>query len=443
MRVWIVAVTEPLPTDPGGVRLLRAGKLCRALTARGHQVKWWASTFDHFRRVQRSEADATVTEDTGLEMTMLHGPGYRRNVGLGRLYDHGVLAWKFTSASTKGPAPDVILCAMPTLELSAAAVRFGRLHGIPVAVDIRDLWPDIFLECLPVWARQWGQILIGPYSTLLQYVCRNAACILGPCEYYVDWGLRKARRERGGLDRVFPFGYSSDEPSQDDIRKALNFWDGVGLRLKGDEDILCFFGTIGKQFDFDTIIQCARSASVQMPKVRFVICGTGENLPRLKDAAADLPNVLFPGWVNTSDIWVLMRHAKAGLAPYRDSENFRFHMPNKPIEYLSAGLPIIAGFEGYLSNLVRDRRCGVAYQSGDADEMLRAIHDLLDNEPQWQAFSRNAKSLFETSYRESVVYGDLVKFLEDLPAAAFALVRQARSHDAPEQINGIQINDRP
>ena len=36
-----------------------------------------------------------------------------------------------------------MLCS---IELCAAAISFGRSNGIPVVVDIRDLWPDSYID---------------------------------------------------------------------------------------------------------------------------------------------------------------------------------------------------------------------------------------------------------------------------------------------------------
>ena len=43
MIVWLVTVGEPLPTDPGSPRLLRAGILAGLLAEKGHVVHWWSS----------------------------------------------------------------------------------------------------------------------------------------------------------------------------------------------------------------------------------------------------------------------------------------------------------------------------------------------------------------------------------------------------------------
>jgi hypothetical protein len=55
MRVWLITVGEPLPLDGPGERMLRTGILAAFLAARGHEVVWWSSSFDHVRKRQRSD----------------------------------------------------------------------------------------------------------------------------------------------------------------------------------------------------------------------------------------------------------------------------------------------------------------------------------------------------------------------------------------------------
>ncbi len=52
-------------------------------------------------------------------------------------------------ANSYDTLPDVIhVCNVP-IELCHAAVTYGRAKGIPVVIDVRDLWPDVYLEVIP------------------------------------------------------------------------------------------------------------------------------------------------------------------------------------------------------------------------------------------------------------------------------------------------------
>ena len=69
---------------------------------------------------------------------------------MSRILDNNLVAAKFKNLASKEKIlPDLILSSIPTSELSLEATKLGRKNNIPVILDIRDLWPDVFLDVLP------------------------------------------------------------------------------------------------------------------------------------------------------------------------------------------------------------------------------------------------------------------------------------------------------
>ena len=116
-------------------------------------------------------------------------------------------------------------------------------------------------------------------------------------------------------------------------------------------------------------------------------------------------------------IWVLLRIARVGLAPYRSMPNFVDNVTNKPIEYLSGGLPIVSSLKGVLQELLADNGCGITYENGDVDGFVSAVTRLHDDAALLRSMSRNARRLFNARFTAEKVYGDLVGYLEELASA--------------------------
>jgi hypothetical protein len=207
MRIWIVMTGEQLPTDGANVRLRRAALLARECAAGGHDVTWWTSTFNHQKKKQRAESDQSVATSDGLKIEMLYAPSYSRNISAGRLINHKLLGNSFVRRIRGEQPPDVILCAWPTIELSAACVAYGSEKGIPVVIDVRDLWPDIFVDVVPPWMRPAVRLAVLPMVRRAQYVFRNCTAITAISPAYLDWALRYAHRDARPADRVYPLGY--------------------------------------------------------------------------------------------------------------------------------------------------------------------------------------------------------------------------------------------
>ena len=415
MRVWLLTVGEPLPTDRGVDRVWRTGLLARSLLERGHEVVWWSSAFDHVRHCLRSPVDMPVDIAPRLVLWHLAGAAYRRNVSIMRLVNHYQVAKRFTELSRTQARPDVILSSLPTLELCCAAVDYGATHGVPVALDVRDLWPDVLFDLVPSPARRIAPLAVPWMARQLRASTRGATAILGVTKEFIDWGCEAAGRSATSADRAFPMGYSAQVPDDEQLAHARDFWTAHGLADGRPRSIVCFFGTLGWMFDFDTVLAAARRLQTVAPDVLFVICGSNK-VEELRRRASGLTNVLLPGHVGGPEIWDLMRRSVAGLAPYRSFRNFEDNLPNKPIEYLSASLPIVAGELRVLGRLIREHECGLTYAQGDVDGLVDAVVQLARNPSLRASMSERAGRLYADRFVAEQVYGDMAAHVEALAA---------------------------
>src|ERR1035437_9058710 len=207
MNIWTICISEPLPIDNGRPRLMRAGMLTSVLRERGHEVTWWTSSFNHSDKCQRSAESTSVTTPQGIRLNLLHGVQYSRNVCFRRLVNHYQLGRAFRRLSALQPKPDVIFCCWPTIEIAFECVRYARKHSVPIVLDVRDLWPDIFLNELPFSTRGVANLVLHPYIRMTRFAFRHCSAIVGISKGYLEWGLRYAGRDRGPSDAVFPLGY--------------------------------------------------------------------------------------------------------------------------------------------------------------------------------------------------------------------------------------------
>jgi len=413
MRVWLINSSEAVPLDEGRARLRRTGLLGEVLSARGHDILWWSSTFQHAFKTQRYDSDTVVDVRERYKMQFLRGPGYRRNISLARLWDHRQLGRGFRRLAPVHPRPDVVLCSFPTLKLSDEATRYGKQHGVPVVLDVRDMWPDVIAELMPRGLRWAGRAALAPLYRIARRACAAATAITGHAPGFVEWGLEMGDRRRGPLDRHFPFGYQVEPPTPQQQQQARQFWQEHGLGHEADGHVVCFFGLVGHQFDLETVIEAARSLGAERG-IRFAICGPGARLEHYRGLAADCPHVVFPGWVNAAQIWTLLRMSFCGLAPYVRKPNFEAGLTNKPIEYLSAGVPILTSLgRGILCDLLEEHDCGISYGT-DASRLAETIAFLHDNPRRRQLMAANAAKLFESQFTAPKVYGDMADYLEEV-----------------------------
>ncbi len=384
----------------------------------GHQVTWWTSRFDHHRKVLRDE-DAARGTGSRVHIEFLQGDPYPSNVSLARMRHNRQTAADFRRRAAAAAAPDVILCSYPTVELSDAAVVYGQRNGVPVILDIRDLWPDIFLNLVPRLAQPLARLALHGMFRASRRACAGATAILGITDSFVQWGVERARRARGPFDQAFPLAYRAAPPKAEELNEARRSWDAMGLRE--GVPILCFFGTFGRQFDIPAVLRAARLT--RDLEVRFVLCGAGDRLDEYRRAAADLPHVLFPGWVSAASIWALMERSAGALAPYHCEESFTMSIPNKAIEYLAGGLPMLSSLRGELAALLEREKCGRTWPEGDHVALAEAIRMLLRDPARRLQMSDNARRVYEATFIAEDVYGRLIDHVARIAGAN----RSARS----------------
>ena len=410
VNVWLIAVGEPLPSDPGSPRLHRAGLLARYLRAAGHGVTWWSSTFDHQKKRLRAPGYIESPLADGSRLLLLHGRPYDQNISLARIRNHREIAAQFASLAPNQLPPDLVLCSYPTVELCEAAVQYGKARGIPIVLDIRDLWPDSFLDLVPAQLRQIARLPLHSMFEQSARTCAGASAILGLTDAFRDWGIARAGRRRNDHDATFPMAYPDELPDADNLILANLEWDRLGVSR--ERPIACFFGTFGRQFHLESVIHAARITRGSTPELLWVLCGHGDRFNHYRKLAEGLENVILPGWVNHAAIYTLMHRAKVGLAPYISTENFILNMPNKPIEYLSAGLPVISTIEGVIREKIVDAGAGICVPPGGASALAKVVSEVVMNRVRHAEMARAALEIYRTEYVADAVYASMIKHLE-------------------------------
>jgi glycosyltransferase involved in cell wall biosynthesis len=107
-----------------------------------------------------------------------------------------------------------------------------------------------------------------------------------------------------------------------------------------------------------------------------------------------------------------MRTAWVGLAPY--VEGAGQSLPNKPFEYMAAGLPIISSLPGELEALLRQEGIGLQYKAGDVESLVGAIKFLVEHPDERRRMAIRSRMLFEKRFAADIIYSRYVEHLEQV-----------------------------
>jgi len=403
MIVWILKDAEPLPLK-SGQRALRSGLLAQALGQRGHQVIWWTSTFSHHHKQFLLECDTRRELMPNVTLLALDAGRYQRNVSFARLLHHRRLGHRFQALAASEPAPDIIVSALPIIDFPFQAAHYASARGIPLIVDVRDPWPDVFADKAPALVRPLVRWLT--WNERRRAVCglKRADSLTAVSQGFLRWALKLAGRGQSPHDRVFYLGHSGFEPAH----RQTPLPKGMAGALDG-KLVFSFVGSFGYSYELELIARAAQHFHRIRPDLAFVLVGDGHQRAGIAQRFADLKNLILTGWLDTREIAAVLAQSHVGLVPCRSLPDT---VPNKPFEYLAAGLPLLSSLEGEMAEIIETHELGLSYRTGDLNGFIQAVERICQNQALLGEWSANATKAFREKFSADKIYPDFANHVE-------------------------------
>jgi len=307
-----------------------------------------------------------------------------------------LLGWR-----TSGRA-DVVVVSSPTFFSIGAAWLLARLKGARLVVEVRDLWPAIFVELGVLTSR--GLIGLLERLELAAYAAADAVVV-------VSDGFRANLIGRGvppGKVHTIRNGvtlgqFNPDSAASPAVRARLGARPGDCLVL--------YLGTHGISQALPAVADAA--ARLDGEPIVFAFVGEGADKPRLRSRVHELglANVsLHPG-VPHSDVPALLAAADICLAPLRFVPLFVTFIPSKIFEYLAAGRAVIGAVAGEAAQILREAGAAVVPPE-DSDALAAAIRALAADPARRTAMGRQGRAHVELSFDRVALAREYRKILE-------------------------------
>lgn len=410
MNIWTIKEGEPLPLAECVGRKMRCGILSELLSQRGNKVLWWSSDFLHQTK-ERLSVTGKVNVDCGLNLMLLHSPIiYKKTISIQRVLYSRAIGKEFRKVARNEEKPDIIYCSFPLVDLAYEATVFAVENGIPIVVDVRDLWPDIIYDKFPHRLRKIGKAMLHRMEDETRFIFKNATRLTATVPFDLKWAQIKVDRCHENEDKVFYMGYSI--PKLEDTEIEIIEQNLLNLGVANGDFVICYFGNMTDTIiDFDLIVKAANMLD-KYDKIKFVLCGTGIAFNKFKSKINGMKNVMMPGYITPAYISVLMSKSSLGILPYYDRWDFTDAVPNKGIEYLAGGLPVLSQLTGHYGHILKENKCGMTYSN--EIELVQAILSYYNDKKKHKVESTNAYDLFKNQFELQKVYGDYCEYLEEL-----------------------------
>lgn len=391
-NVWIFQTGEPLHLDKDNLRPMRAINLSNYFIKKQYNVTLWSSAFYHQKKIHRTNSFKNVHINDFLNINLIPSMGYKNNISFKRILDHIILAKNLKKILSEytNIYPDLIIIGFPPIETAYVFLRWAEKNNIKTVIDVKDQWPDIFINPFPGILKIFIRLMLFPYFKMTNYVFKKSNYISTISKSFKFWIMNTKKIKNS--KKIFISSLVSKPISISSRQYDLEYrwWIENGYFRK-NKKVLCFVGSLSRAFDFYPIYILAKYFNQEKINIDILICGSGEKNHEVKKLMQSLENVFFPGWIDINKINVLFKNSYAMLAPYKNSKDFLDSIPNKVIDAISNGLPVITSLRGEVKKLIVENNIGVNY-TNEKDICLKVTNFL--NNINKNKINKNLKKLF-------------------------------------------------
>ena len=301
---------------------------------------------------------------------------------------------------------DVLFATTTPLTAGIPGILSRPFRRKPFVFEVRDLWPEL--------PKQMG-VITNPVVLWLMSVLEWASYRSADHCIALSPGIANGIAERGvpvARIELVPNGCDLDLFGASDITP----WrpDGVA-----PSDCLAIFtGTHGIANGLDAVLNgAARLAARGRTDIKLALVGDGKLKPKLQERAAKegLNNVLFLDPVPKHQLAGLMAGADIGMQCLANVPAFYYGTsPNKFFDYISAGLPVLNNYPGWLADMITEHKCGFVVPPDDPAAFADALEQAADNLPQTADMGRQAAALARAKFNRADLGDKWVRVLERL-----------------------------
>lgn len=297
---------------------------------------------------------------------------------------------------------DVVFATTTPLTAGIPGIFARWLKGKPFIFEVRDLWPEL--------PKQMGvitnPIVLGLMSILEWVSYRSAHRCIGLSPGIVD-GIAKRGVSRETIKLV---------PNGCDLKifgtKKVP-WRPQGVK---ESDFMAIFtGTHGVANGLHEVLAVAKELKTRgRSDIKLVLVGQGKLKEELQLEAKSekLYNVIFHAPVNKEKLAGLMASADIGLQLLANVPAFYYGTsPNKFFDYISAGLPVLNNYPGWLADMITEHECGYSIAAEDPIAFADALENAASDKNKLIEMGTKSANLARAKFDRNLLSKDWIKWV--------------------------------
>lgn len=394
MKILIIAQFNTFPFEGGNSRF---SYLLDMFDYKKDEVEFITSCFRHgtktFRKISENEK-----KKLNYKLTLLDEPGYKKNVSIKRLHSHKVLSKNLNKyLNSLNYKPDVIYCAVPSIDIAHVAVRYSNKNKIKFIIDIQDLWPEAFKMAINVPII--SDLLFFPMMRKVNYVYSHSDEIVAVSQTYVDRGLSVCANNKKSLSVYLGTNLKYFDKCVEENKKIFN-----------DDFIrIAYIGTLGTSYDIKTVIDAIKILmSKKINNIKFIVMGDGPLKSTFEKYAKESNiNYEFTGKLEYSKMVGFLSSCDIAVNPIVGLSVAS--IINKVGDYAAAGIPVIntQNSQEY-RNLIDSYFAGFNCENGNAYDIADKIEELIKNKKLRMNMGKGNRLLAEEKFDRGKTYKSII-----------------------------------
>lgn len=341
-------------------RFQRQFLLCRNMAKQGNEVSLYAGR--HIDSIQKSFFGCSRRKTTdGVNCVLINGTLSKSGINVGRIISmisFEIFLFFKTFFVAKSRRPDVIIASSLSLFTFNTARVLKRRFKCKLITEVRDIWPES-----PIQAGRLSEnnLFVRILRSIEFKGYKNSDGIISPIPKFNEYVKKKLPQLQFRFCHI-PQGF--DE----------SLFDGLGefTKPKGKFN-LCYSGSIAPGDRLDVVLDGV--IGTNCPDIELTVIGSGPLKEFFIEKYHDYNNIVFLDPIPKNEMLQFLKNFDVLVMAWRDLQIYEYGIsPNKMIDYLLSGKPIINAFNGY-HDFLEEVGCGKYVDSNDTQEMANTIID--------------------------------------------------------------------
>lgn len=368
MNIWII--TKYASSFEEGFES-RPFALAKEFAGKGHCCSIISSDSNHFGIYPKYKRIYNVRQKYYLFVLRIRTFKYKKTASLRRIISWIDFEIKLLFAPLNNfPRPDIIIVSSLSLLTILNGIRLRRLYSAKLIFEIRDIWPLTLiveggyskyhpLVLFLVWVEKRGycksDLVVGTMPNLSTHVSKLLGTLKTRCE-------------------CVPFGFDPDiflMNTLNSIRFRMDY------NIPSGKFIVGYAGSIGLSNGLDAMIDCIIKMQSD-DRFLFLFLGEGACRSEYEERTKHLPNVMFLPKVKREEVSSFLSLCDLLYFSSLKSEVWECGWsPNKLIDYMMAGKPVLASYSGFRS-MINEAESGFFIEAENPTEINEALNRIID-----------------------------------------------------------------